>query len=466
MSDEEIILDDDFGEAGGDDGDNGDPIDDGDNENEHERSPESLYEDAKDNISLLDDSEVIDMFLNLYAKIKDNPEYTNIKTKSLSHALLLLTQNDDNQKTAEILTEFLELANNNEISSKRFNNRYQAALSHSLHNESTYKTFLEVSTSKMSNNQNMILFLDIKLRQVELMLSTGNEQGAISIIEDAQQYIPIPPNSEDKDMCNVALKLLSIQMEMSLAESDIQKAIGYYDLICQIPNVSKPTLRISGLNKLTEGLQLFKSGKYLSAKDILFESFKDFNNVGNDRRLLVLPYYTLALMMTHERSINTFNNPELHVYKNHPKVAPLAQLYDAYLNSNYLEFLSKEESGKLSFTDSFFIEKLDDVKLFVLKCNVSVLAKPYSRISIESIAKMLKADPNEVKNVVFELIEENPIKPPEEQFNMKYDDVENTIVRSNSFVPDNITASTTQLLSVVEKLADNLLNRSISMITD
>lgn len=90
---------------------------------------------------------------------------------------------------------------------------------------------------------------------------------------------------------------------------------------------------------------LFRNGSYQDAKTKFFEAFKDLDEIGSDRRLVILQYLAIVGMLSKD-SIHPWEAPELAPYRNALEVVPMSKLLEAYSNKDPKAF-EKIIQGKL-----------------------------------------------------------------------------------------------------------------------
>ena len=465
MSDEFEFPDEDEGENNddqGDDGDDGDEIgdelgDDGEQEAEGEdQSPLSIYNNAKDNIGLADDSETIDQFMHVFETADDK----NLKTKAIGHALSIMAQGDDIERLVSTLSTYIEMANKSEVTQKRFVKRIDDILGRCLHSEDIYTAALNKCAASVDRGVFNFLFYDLKFKQLDLQLNAGLQPEAEKIAKELEENIPLTPDQDDPTMAKYTRRLLITNIDLALARGDEATAIEYYSKISNMPESDVPSLRVSGVIKETKGLQFLHEDDYQSSKNLLREAFTDFNNGDSDKRTAVLPYYTIAFMLCRERGLDPYRAQELMALQSHPRVAPMRQLFDAYINNDVVKFDEKLESAKSSFNNDFYTSKLMEIRHDVLMHSIATFTKPYSIVKISYIANQLKSDEDEVRKCIFDLIyADQYITDDSMKFGRLVDDIDDTVIKRSQPQLDDVVSPFMRLLDVVDEMAKNYLSK-------
>jgi hypothetical protein len=424
-------------------------------EGEEENSPKAIYINAKDNIGLTEDSESIEQFMHVYEVTDD----MNLKSKAIGHALSLLAQGDDVGQTLRVLATYIDMANKEDVKPQRFEKRINDILGRSLHSEEMYTSILNKCVVSVDRGIFNYLFYDLKFRQLEAQLNAGLQPEAEKIAKELEENIPLVPNQEDQTMVKYTQRLLITNIELALARGDHDAAIDYYSLISNMPEMDLPSLRVSGVVKEAKGLQFLHNNDYQAAKNLLREAFTDFNNAGSDKRTSVLPYYTIAFMLCRERGLDPYHAQELMALQFHPQVAPMRQLFDAYINNDIVKFDEKLESAKKSFMSEFYNQKLSDIRYDVLAHAIATFTKPYSTISIPFIASQLKSEEEEVRKCIFDLIYGDQfIKDKNLRFGMLINKLDDTLVDVSQPELDGVLLPFIQTLDVLYDMSNQYLN--------
>lgn len=84
------------------------------------------------------------------------------------------------------------------------------------------------------------------------------------------------------------------------------------------------------------------------------QAFKSYDEAGSTRRVQCLKYLVLANMLM-ESEVDPFNAQEAKPYKNHPEVAAMTNLVDAYQRNDIGEFEKILKNNKKTIMDDPFI---------------------------------------------------------------------------------------------------------------
>lgn len=156
--------------------------------------------------------------------------------------------------------------------------------------------------------------------------------------------------------------------------------------------------------------------------------------------------------MLMKSDINPFDSQETKPYKNDPRIAAMTDLVDAYQRDDIHRYEFILQHNKDVFADPFIAENIDEVTRNMRTKGVMKLVAPYTRFSLEFIAKQLSISVAEVEDIVGFLIVDGKI-------NGKIDQ-EKGMVEIKA--PDDMgrTQAMQQWTSAIGSLSKTILNES------
>lgn len=365
-------------------------------------TPEGLYRAAKDMIGF-DDNNAVALFYGVY---NDEAADLALRAKALRRAAVVLAAHDDMEQITQAVELVFACYGVGMISPYHLEQTIQRMLNNVVRSEAIMTEFLELASARVDCNTQIGLYLDLKLRQCDLMMKYADYERAKMFMSDVEQFCPIPPDPSDISMCRSALKLIILHIDFADLDHDEEKMFKDYELAMGIKSVS-PTARQAAALTHVEGLKALRDGDMRTARSKFWDAFKTFNDTGSDKRIHCLPYVALATMLCRE-SVNVFMAPECMGFMHHPVVAPLAQLTEAYLSNNILLFNQRLESAQKVFhNDPFYAALLDNIRHHVLTGAVLEFCESYTRVDISFAAKELDSQEDEVKSIMYNLIHRN-----------------------------------------------------------
>lgn len=410
MSEEEEINfnddgDDDFGGQEGGDEFVGEGGEDEFDQNQNSETPEGKYQRAKGLLGF-ENEEAVDLFYDIFC---DPNADLKIQAKSLKRAAITLSQTDDYERILGSLTDVFN-AYTDHIIDDQLCSKIIRRMMQNIRSEQALLDFLDLAAKNIDKNVQMQLFIDVKLRQAEISLKGADYDAAQQELSDVEQFIGIPPDKADVGMCNSAVRVLFLKIELAeVFSKDEKEVFKYYEQLMSIPNMTFSLDRQNAVITKIEGQMELHNKNFKKATELFHESFKLFDASGSDRRLDCLPFLALSIMCSKDVDSMEFSDPQISPYINHPIVAPLKQLLDAYTDNKFTKFDELLESAKKIFQQkisdpSFYNSLLDDVRLFVLRNTIKAFCPTYKRLDLSFLSKELKCQENEAKDLVFDLI--------------------------------------------------------------
>lgn len=168
--------------------------------------------------------------------------------------------------------------------------------------------------------------------------------------------------------------------------------------------------KVVGIIKECGGKMYMSEKKWDKALEELFESFKSYQESGNEKAKTVLKYVILASILSGSQ-INYAGTREAKVYNDDPQIIAIIQLRNAFENNdiNTIQAILQDKNAHI-LDDPFIITYLDDllrgIRLNVLAAKV----KPYKSVSLDFLAGQLNISKDDVRSLLSELILEEKIK--------------------------------------------------------
>jgi COP9 signalosome complex subunit 2 len=403
MSDEEFVFHDESEAADGNDGDGEANYEDDGEEgvaDEEDSSPAGRYQSAKDSVGF-DDDHAIQIFYELFHDKSNDP---SLRAKALRRAAATASLHEDPDQIFQALDLLFDAVNEAELSRSDCDKTVTAMMGNVVHSEALLRQFLEYASDKLNRNTQIPLYLSLKLRQGELMMRIADYDLARVYLQEAEQFCPIPPDPADAMMCQSAIRLLVIKIELADLEHNEAKMFEYYNQATSVGMRAISTHQNAVLSQVA-GLRSLKERDFRSARAHFYDAFKAFDDMGHIKRVHCLAYWSLAAMLCREH-VNLFLAVETATFVAHPMVAPLAQLTDAYQADDIVLFNQRLDAAHRIFVadPEFYGKLLDRVRLDVLAAAILNFCRKYRKVDISYIATSLASPREEVSRLVFEQI--------------------------------------------------------------
>lgn len=155
---------------------------------------------------------------------------------------------------------------------------------------------------------------------------------------------------------------------------------------------------------------------WAEAQSDFFESFRNYDEAGSLQRIQVLKYLVLTTMLMGS-DINPFESPETKAYQNDPRISAMTDLVDAYQRDDMQKYEAILASNQDVVADPFIAENIDEVTRNMRTKGVQKLVAPYTRFTLQFIARQLRISVPEVQDIVGYLILDKKLKAKINQTN-------------------------------------------------
>ncbi|CEP21714.1 unnamed protein product [Cyberlindnera jadinii] len=369
----------------------------GSDEGNDEGSPESLYYKAK-SVKQDDPKRAIEIFSSVLDCAGDNTETVEYKFKSLKQILKLLYKHDDADDLSEWALKIFDLPLEKlprgyvEDSFSRMLEAYSGAPKEDqLH-------FLETFLSKFHGSDRITMkaslkriFLLLELRQFDRMLAY------LARLHTKLDSMPeITRNA-------YLLELYAIEIQAYSETNNVPKLRELYKKTLSIQSTI-PHPSINAVVKECGGKMHMRDENYELASDEFYESFKNYDEIGNQKKRIQVLKYLIVSSILNKNEINKFESQETKYFlKNNEilKFVKLLQSFDRLDNHGfttlYKELLISEKS------DPFMIDTLTKIRA-VLKIKLLVhYIKPFKRVSLDRLSGDLRISQNDIEDIFLKL---------------------------------------------------------------
>mmetsp|Transcript_27637 Transcript_27637/g.33600 ORF Transcript_27637/g.33600 Transcript_27637/m.33600 type:complete len:501 (-) Transcript_27637:247-1749(-) len=200
------------------------------------------------------------------------------------------------------------------------------------------------------------------------------------------------------------MEIYALQIQLYSRQKDNKKLREIFERAMRVEG-GIPHPRTLALIQELGGKMHMASREFEAAGKTFFQAFKSYDEAGDPSRLRCLKYLVMASML-HASTINPFDSQEARPYKDDPEIVAMTNLVQAFHSNEIRKFegILRQNQGKI-MDDEFVREHVADL-LRTIRTQVlrSVIA-PYTRISLEFIARQLNGIPVEdVESLLVSLI--------------------------------------------------------------
>ena len=178
-----------------------------------------------------------------------------------------------------------------------------------------------------------------------------------------------------------------------------------------------PHPRIIGLIRECGGKMHMAERNWNAAATDFFESFKNYDEAGQPRRVRSLKYLVLANMLM-ESNVNPFDAQEARPFRTDPEVVAITSLVAAYQRNDIERFEALLELNRKQIMEDAFVRDYVEDLLKNIRTQVLMrVIKPYTRVGIPFIAGELKIPEKDVEALLVSLILDARIRARIDQLN-------------------------------------------------
>ncbi|KAJ1978915.1 hypothetical protein H4R34_003033 [Dimargaris verticillata] len=266
---------------------------------------------------------------------------------------------------------------------------------------SVVKRFYAVTLQALKELQNERLSVKTNLKLAALLLHQHDYTSMKEII--AQLHHACTRKSEDDDQLKGTHMLETYALEIQLyTEIGDLKALKHG--ICLEVQSAIPHPRIMGIIYECGGKMFMDEENWPAAQTDFFEAFKNYDEAGSPQRIQVLKYLVLANMLS-QSTIDPFSSPETQAYRNDPDIQAMTNLVTHYQKQQVREFEQVFKAHEISIMrDPFMTKHMGGVLTTIRSQALLNAVKPYTRVAIDHLAKMVNVSTAVAKELLVMLI--------------------------------------------------------------
>lgn len=201
-----------------------------------------------------------------------------------------------------------------------------------------------------------------------------------------------------------SMEVYALQIQLHSRNKDNKKLRQVFNKAMAVRG-GIPHPRTLALIQELGGKMHMEAKEYEAAGKTFFQAFKSYDEAGDPSRLRCLKYLVLASML-HASTINPFDSQEARPYRDDPEITAMTNLVQAFHNNEIQKFerILKQNTGRI-MEDEFVREHVEDLLRTIRTQVLRNVIRPYTRISLQAIAKELNDIPvADVENLLVGLI--------------------------------------------------------------
>ena len=239
-----------------------------------------------------------------------------------------------------------------------------------------------------------------KLQQVLKDLMTVHKLPSGGTDSDSEMASALSPGgaapSSSSGSSTQSLEIYALQIQLYSRQKDHKKLRETFRKAMAVRGGIPHPRTIAMIQELG-GKMHMAAKEYEQAEKTFFQAFKSYDEAGDPSRLRCLKYLVLASML-HASSINPFDSQEARPYRDDPEIVVMTNLVQAFHNNEIQTFerILRRNQGRV-MEDEFVREHIEDLLRTIRRQVLRRVIRPYSRITLEAIARELNDIP--VKDV-------------------------------------------------------------------
>jgi COP9 signalosome complex subunit 2 len=263
--------------------------------------------------------------------------------------------------------------------------------------------FYDLTLSAFTGTNNERLWLKTNIKLAKLWLDRKEYARLTRNVRTLYKACQKPDGSDDPSKGTYLLEVYAIEIQMYSELSNNQKLKDLFKAAQRVRS-AVPHPKIMGIIKECGGKMHMSQENWEEANSDFFESFRNYDEAGSLQRIQVLKYLVLAAMLM-KTKINPFESQETKPYRSDPRIIAMTDLVEAYQHNDihrYEAILEKNKDEILS--DPFIRMHIDEVTRNIRTEALLKLIKPFTRFTLEFIAKQLRISIPEVTEILGFLI--------------------------------------------------------------
>lgn len=348
--------------------------------------------------------EAIDEFLGLPGMEEEKGDWG---FKGLKQAIKLEFKLGRYDKAVEHYTELLtyvKSAVTRNYSEKSINNMLDF-IEKGAEDDAAYRCmerFYSKTLESFQNTNNERLWLKTNIKLARLWLDRKQYSQLIRLVRDLHIACQRDDGSVDPSKGTYALEVFALEIQMYADTRNNKRLKQLYQRALKVRS-AVPHPKIMGIIRECGGKMHMSEENWKEAQTDFFESFRNYDEAGSLQRIQVLKYLVLTTMLM-KSDINPFESQETKPYKNDARISVMTDLVDAYQHNDIHRYESILQRNKEILSDPFIAENIDEVTRSLRTTAVLKLIAPYTRFSLDLVARKLKISIAEVQDIISFLI--------------------------------------------------------------
>lgn len=364
---------------------------------EDEHSPEVLYYQAK-NVKQDDQEGALKLFTDVFGTEGDGTDVVEYKFKSLKQILKVLYKLDRADEMSDWLNKLLALPLNKlqksyvEDSFSKMLDSYTGLPSEEqLH-------FLETFLDKYRKSDR--LMIKAWLKKIAVLLEMHQLDRILGNLKMLYERLETMPEMTKNAYL---LELYAVEIQAYSEKNDIPKLKELYKKTLSIQSTI-PHPRINAVVKECGGKMHLRDEEYELASDEFYESFRNYDEVGNQKKRIQVLKYLIISSILNNNEINKFESQETKYFLKDEEILKYVKLVHSFEELDNKRFAQlHSELLNTEKSDPFMTQTLGKVES-VLKLKMLIhYIKPFKRLTLEKLSRNLRISSDDIEDIFLKL---------------------------------------------------------------
>ncbi|OQS07750.1 COP9 signalosome complex subunit [Thraustotheca clavata] len=277
---------------------------------------------------------------------------------------------------------------------------------------SIISTMYEITLEALKNANNDRLWFQTNIKLGKLYLELGDYAPLHKVLEELHASCKLPDGTDDMTKATSLLDVYCLEIQLCTATNNAAKMKTIYPKTLVLDAaISDP--RIMGVIREEGGKLYLSEGQWNLAYNEFFESFRNYQEVGNARAKQCLKYVVLANMLA-SSDINPFDSREAKVFKDVEEINAMLLLRAAYDAKDIKQFEKILKNPKNQIISDPLMKKcartyLEPLLRSIRSHVIQKLVGPYKCVLISNIAEEMNITSGDVELLMVELIKDGQL---------------------------------------------------------
>lgn len=267
--------------------------------------------------------------------------------------------------------------------------------------------FYALTLQSFQETSNERLWLKTTMKLAKLLLDRKDYAGAGAKMRELHAACKLPDGADDPAKGTYSLEIYALEIQMFEETQNRLKLKTLYQQALKVKS-AVPHPRVMGVIRECGGKMHMSEENWTMAQKDFFDAFRNYDEAGSLQRITVLRYLLLTTMLE-KSTINAFDSQEMKPYRTDARIAPMADLVEAFQHDDVHGYQGVLANNKDLLEDKFIAENIDEVTRTMRSKGIVKLIAPYTRMKLEWIAKQLRISSHEVQDLVSFLISDGAI---------------------------------------------------------